>query len=69
MRLPRPVSDEVLGLGAVVSVTIETPEQLTTITELGCDAASGYHLVRPVPASELVTAISASPFAAAAAPV
>jgi EAL domain-containing protein (putative c-di-GMP-specific phosphodiesterase class I) len=41
-----------LGLGAVAE-GVETGEQLSTLKDLGCEVAQGYHLGRPVPA-ELV---------------
>ncbi|HET8615062.1 MAG TPA: EAL domain-containing protein [Actinomycetales bacterium] len=38
-----------LGLG-VVAEGIETPVTWSTIAELGCDAAQGWHIARPMPA-------------------
>ncbi|MFQ5557410.1 MAG: putative bifunctional diguanylate cyclase/phosphodiesterase [Acidimicrobiales bacterium] len=38
---------------AVVAEGVETAFQLDIVTALGCDAAQGFHLSRPVPAEEL----------------
>jgi diguanylate cyclase len=37
----------------VVGEGVETEEQLTALTELGCDIAQGYHLGRPLPADRV----------------
>ena len=41
-----------LGLHAVAE-GVETQEVLDTLAQLGCDAAQGFHIGRPVPAKEL----------------
>ncbi len=41
-----------LGL-SVVAEGVETEEILAQLTELGCDVAQGYHVCRPIPASDL----------------
>jgi predicted signal transduction protein with EAL and GGDEF domain len=41
-----------LGLG-VVAEGVEDAETLAELTRLGCDAAQGYLISRPVPAGEL----------------
>jgi EAL domain-containing protein (putative c-di-GMP-specific phosphodiesterase class I) len=43
---------QLLGL-MVVAEGVETQEALTTLETLGCDAAQGYFLSRPLPALEL----------------
>jgi EAL domain-containing protein (putative c-di-GMP-specific phosphodiesterase class I) len=52
------VVEAVVGLGRafdlqVCAEGVETPEQHTLVTDLGCDLAQGYLLGRPVPASEV----------------
>ncbi|GAA3552711.1 EAL domain-containing protein [Amycolatopsis ultiminotia] len=37
----------------VVAEGVETPEELTILKELGCDQAQGYHLGKPLAATEL----------------
>jgi diguanylate cyclase (GGDEF)-like protein/PAS domain S-box-containing protein len=41
-----------LGL-AVVAEGVETPEVLTSLIDMGCDQAQGYHLSRPLPPAQL----------------
>jgi len=43
-----------LGLG-VVAEGVEDAEVLTSLERLGCGAAQGYFMCRPVPADELDT--------------
>ena len=38
--------------GLVLAEGVEEPDQLAVLTDLGCDAASGYLLARPAPARE-----------------
>jgi diguanylate cyclase (GGDEF)-like protein/PAS domain S-box-containing protein len=46
------------GLGSkVIAEGVETDVQLATLRELGCDAAQGYLLSRPVPSEELPPAL------------
>ena len=53
------------GLGLrVVAEGVETEAQLEVLRELGCDAAQGYLLARPVPSSELPGALDAASRAA-----
>jgi diguanylate cyclase len=42
----------------VVAEGIETKEQLDLLTELNCDYAQGYYLGRPMPADQIVEALS-----------
>jgi diguanylate cyclase (GGDEF)-like protein len=43
------------GLGLrCVAEGVETPQTLAALAELGCDAAQGYHVARPMPAAEAV---------------
>ncbi len=39
----------------VVAEGVETAEQLTELSRLGCDMAQGFHLARPVPEAEAIT--------------
>jgi EAL domain-containing protein (putative c-di-GMP-specific phosphodiesterase class I) len=63
--LPRIVLElaSLFGLHTVAE-GVETAEQLATLRALGCHAAQGYYLSRPVPASEipalLTSALAAS---------
>jgi predicted signal transduction protein with EAL and GGDEF domain len=41
----------------VVGEGVESARQLEVLTDLGCDAAQGFHLGRPVPAAELTAVI------------
>jgi EAL domain-containing protein (putative c-di-GMP-specific phosphodiesterase class I) len=43
---------------AVVAEGVETPEQLVHLKVAGCDIAQGYHLSRPMPATEVPSFIS-----------
>jgi predicted signal transduction protein with EAL and GGDEF domain len=36
---------------------VESPYQLTHVTEVGCDLAQGFHIGRPVPAAHLANLI------------
>ncbi|MGA8209258.1 MAG: bifunctional diguanylate cyclase/phosphodiesterase [Nocardioidaceae bacterium] len=46
------------GLGLrIVAEGVETEEVLETVRFLGCDAAQGYHVQRPVPAADLAPAL------------
>jgi hypothetical protein len=54
----RPESDRYIDLAAnlglgVVAEGVEDAETLAELTRLGCDAAQGYLISRPVPAGEL----------------
>src|SRR5690606_6590506 len=44
---------QTLGL-RIVAEGVETKEQQSFLTDLGCDALQGYLLSRPVPASEIL---------------
>ena len=37
----------------VIAEGVETPDQLTTLATLGCDAVQGFLLGRPVPAEQV----------------
>jgi len=55
----------IIGLGKILDLRIvaegvETPEQLNTLNELGCDMAQGYLLGRPMPRSQAEALLSAS---------
>jgi EAL domain-containing protein (putative c-di-GMP-specific phosphodiesterase class I) len=43
-----------LGLGTVAE-GVETPAQLEQLRHLGCDAAQGFYIGRPMPPSDLAT--------------
>jgi len=45
-----------LGL-VVVAEGVETPSQLSTLRDLGCDLAQGYHLGRPAAAADVLPAL------------
>jgi EAL domain-containing protein (putative c-di-GMP-specific phosphodiesterase class I) len=40
--------------GKVLAEGVEHPRQLQVLADIGCDAASGYLLARPAPASEVI---------------
>jgi diguanylate cyclase (GGDEF)-like protein len=40
---------------AVVAEGVETAETLARLAELGCETAQGYHIAKPLPASEFLT--------------
>lgn len=46
--------------GLVLAEGVEEPDQLAVLTDLGCDAASGYLLARPAPARELTSLLRSS---------
>ncbi len=50
-----------LGL-KVVAEGVENRETWDRLVELGCDAAQGYYMCRPIPADELTRWLSESPF-------
>jgi diguanylate cyclase (GGDEF)-like protein/PAS domain S-box-containing protein len=50
-----------LGL-EVVAEGVETQEVLDRLTEMGCDAAQGYYMSRPLPADELTRWLTESPW-------
>ncbi len=54
-----------LGL-SVVAEGVEDGETLTALAELGCDAAQGYFIARPMPASAFLDWLEARPSEAAA---
>lgn len=45
----------------VVAEGVENAETLTTLTEMGCDSAQGYHLCRPISADDLVDWLGSEP--------
>jgi diguanylate cyclase (GGDEF)-like protein len=50
------------SLGAItIAEGVETPNQLTILTDLGCDQASGYLLARPAPIEQFGEADSPTP--------
>jgi diguanylate cyclase (GGDEF)-like protein/PAS domain S-box-containing protein len=51
------IVEAIVGLANTFGMTtiaegVETPEQLATVKGLGCDAAQGFYLSRPIPADE-----------------
>jgi EAL domain-containing protein (putative c-di-GMP-specific phosphodiesterase class I) len=53
----RPIVAGVIGLARglelrVVAEGVEDAEQYEVLRQLGCDRAQGYHVARPMPASE-----------------
>ncbi|HUK56314.1 MAG TPA: EAL domain-containing protein, partial [Nitrospiria bacterium] len=50
-----------LGL-KVVAEGVENREVLERLVEMGCDAAQGYYMSRPIPAEELARWLSESPW-------
>jgi diguanylate cyclase (GGDEF)-like protein len=46
-----------LGL-LVVAEGVETAAQLTTLRDLGCDLAQGFHLARPAPAADITASLT-----------
>lgn len=55
----------IVGLGKALNLDVlaegvETPAQLASVRELGCDTAQGYLFSRPVPAAEIVGLVSGS---------
>ena len=57
-----------LGMGAIAE-GVETEEQLALVATEGCAEAQGYLISRPMPASEVLGFLAASPQAAARPPV
>jgi EAL domain-containing protein (putative c-di-GMP-specific phosphodiesterase class I) len=53
-----------LGL-TVVAEGVEDERTLELLARYGCDGAQGYHIARPMPASDLARWLSDSPWAAA----
>jgi diguanylate cyclase (GGDEF)-like protein len=47
-----------LGLG-VVAEGVEDDQTFAALRQLGCDVAQGYHIARPIPATELAGALAA----------
>ena len=56
---PRSTLGHNLGL-QVVAEGVEDAATLAQLARLGCDAAQGYHLTRPIPAPELTDWLAAS---------
>ena len=53
--LVKSIMDLAHGLGlTVVAVGVETAEALAVLGGLGCDAAQGYFMARPMPPSQLL---------------
>ncbi len=50
-----------LGL-TVIAEGVETAEQRDMLAEMGCDAYQGYYFARPVPVSEIESAVSKIPY-------
>jgi EAL domain-containing protein (putative c-di-GMP-specific phosphodiesterase class I) len=62
LQLVRTVRALASNFGVIaVAEGVETPEQLRTLRELGCECAQGYLFSRPVPAAELEVLLAQDP--------
>jgi len=61
----KPVMKAIVSIGKTLGITViaegvESERQLADVRALGCDAAQGYHLGVPMPASELTPRLAAA---------